>query len=272
MPFPEFERCIYQKNPLEAVICQLRFPTVLRVDSEQPAVFQDAVRMKSGRAYPLYETRRDGNVPAEVEPLLPPEIGQLISTVHDFSSADHKWTISLNRGFLALSTKDYWRWEEFEEELSEIMQILQRIYSPAFLTRLGLRYQNVIRPLSGKEDPNIWKTYIQEYILGELAGPNIEAGDVLNVFTRTVIRLKNIPSSQVLLQHGLADFDGSRCYVIDGDFYTEQKTEVNDAIPLLRKFKEKSGRLFRWCITSELHQAMEPVSLTDDRAKRSECA
>ncbi len=273
MPFPEFERCIYQNNPLASVICQLRFPPILRVETAQPAEFQDAVRTKNARnSYPLYASRRDGGVPAQIEPLLPPEFGQLISTVHDFSSADGKWTISLNKHFVALSTKDYWRWEEFEAELAVILPILQRIYAPAFFTRVGLRYQNVIRPSGIKQEPNSWAKLLNGHILGVLAGPALEIGQFRSVFTQAIIELKDVQGAQVLLQHGLAEFEGEQCYVIDTDFNTDEQTEVKDAISKLRVFQEKAGKLFQWCITERLHYAMEPIPLTDDRAKRSECA
>ncbi len=44
MPFPEVQRVIYRKNPLEQVICQFRFPAILRIDTETPADFQERIR------------------------------------------------------------------------------------------------------------------------------------------------------------------------------------------------------------------------------------
>ena len=35
-----FDRVLYDKNPLESVICQVKFPTILRVDSELPSAFK----------------------------------------------------------------------------------------------------------------------------------------------------------------------------------------------------------------------------------------
>ena len=49
MPFPEATRVIYHKNPLTDVICQLRFPPILKIDSEIPSLFQDTIREQ----YPL---------------------------------------------------------------------------------------------------------------------------------------------------------------------------------------------------------------------------
>ena len=37
------DRCIYRRSPLIEVICQLRFPAILRIDAQAPAQFQEAI-------------------------------------------------------------------------------------------------------------------------------------------------------------------------------------------------------------------------------------
>jgi uncharacterized protein (TIGR04255 family) len=44
MPFPETDRVIYGKKPLDRVICQVRFPAILRIESELPTLFQETIR------------------------------------------------------------------------------------------------------------------------------------------------------------------------------------------------------------------------------------
>ena len=67
MDFPESPRVVYEQNPLDEVICQLRFPAVLRIDSESPVRFQEAVRNQ----YPLFQERTQvqAAVPGLPEPL-----------------------------------------------------------------------------------------------------------------------------------------------------------------------------------------------------------
>ena len=57
--FPSIERVIYQNNTLGEVVCQLRFPTILRIEASSPADFQDAIR----EAYPLFITKKSPELP-----------------------------------------------------------------------------------------------------------------------------------------------------------------------------------------------------------------
>ena len=92
MPFPESKRVFYGKTPLEEVVCQLRFPPILRIDAEPPATFQDRVRT----TFPLYQKTATS---VQVLSQLPPELMQALagvaSTAHEFKSADQVWTLSL---------------------------------------------------------------------------------------------------------------------------------------------------------------------------------
>lgn len=49
--FSNDERVIYAKRQLVEVICQLRFPEILKIDVSEPADFQERIR----RDYPQYE-------------------------------------------------------------------------------------------------------------------------------------------------------------------------------------------------------------------------
>ncbi len=59
MTFPSRQRIIYERNPLDRVICQVRFPPILRIDSEIPAVFQERIR----KDFPEYNEKEEVILP-----------------------------------------------------------------------------------------------------------------------------------------------------------------------------------------------------------------
>jgi uncharacterized protein (TIGR04255 family) len=245
---------------LAEVLCQLRFPPILRIDTGPPAAFQERVRQQ----YPLYSEgiRREivlPQLPKLITQRLGEELGSpKIRKSYDFHSADSEWTVGLTRDFLALSTQRYERWEHFREHLQVPLRSLLEEYAPPFFTRIGLRYQHIIRRSTlGQKDAR-WSDLLQPHISGELASDDV-AGDLESTMRQTVIRLPD-GRSRVRIVHGLIELSepAEVCYVIDSDFYTDQQTEPGNAIDTLNAFNTQARRLFRWCITDRLHRSMDP--------------
>lgn len=264
MPFPESPRVVYKKNPLTEVICQLRFPTILRIGTGQLADFQDRIR----REYPLYSVQEPSMeflpLPKDLSGILeqlnlpkPP-----IPTVHKFSTKDSRRFISLSQDFLALTEQAYVRWEAFRREIQIAENALREVYEPAFYSRIGLRYRNVISRGNLGLDGAKWKDLLKPHIVAEL-GDNEVSGAILMIQTQSIIRTPEVPGGQVRLIHGLTKPAGSNeeCYVIDADFAVEQKEGLNEPFGVLDKFNRLVGRLFRWAITDTLHNALEPEAI-----------
>ena len=55
MLFSEYARYQYVRSPLVEVICQLRFPAILTINTKEPAEFQEAVR----HDFPRYAARKE---------------------------------------------------------------------------------------------------------------------------------------------------------------------------------------------------------------------
>lgn len=256
MSFPETQRVIYDKNPLIEVICQLRFPPILRIDSDIPAAYQDSIRDQ----FPIFRENQPGvpDLPKEAVKLLGSDfIARIGSVVYDFFSVDEVWKVSLNREFIALTTYKYKRWEEFRSYLKKAVESVVNIYKPTFYTRIGLRYRDAInRSALGLPDVK-WSVFLKPHIAGELSSPDI-AENIMELKHDVVIRLEG--DMVVHVQHGLAINKESNesLYIIDSDFYTNQKTEIDHAFQTLDHFNKQSARLFRWCITDKLHEAMGP--------------
>jgi uncharacterized protein (TIGR04255 family) len=265
MPFPASPRVIYKKNPLDEVICQLKFPPILRIDSEVPAKFQESVR----RDYPLlqevspaFQNILGRGLPAEVSKLVNFEIPfSVAGKVYHFISADEKWKVGLAKEFIALSTGSYKRWEEFSARLEYVFSSLLSEYSPSFFVRIGLRYRDVIRRSVLDLGEIRWSELLKPHILGELASTDIES-EILHTSRETLIAISG-SKARVHIRHGLAKIADSNeeVYLIDSDFYYEDRTEVKNVITRLDSLHQEAGHLFRWYITDKLHHALQPEAI-----------
>lgn len=260
MRFPEKPRVIYRRNLLESVICQLRFPPILKINSEPPAEFQERVRAN----YPLLKERGSTGgaiaLPPEIVKLLGQEVPMSVGNiVYDFISADELWQISLSRDFIALTAKQYQRWEGFRDRLLSAMQHFQEIYAPAFYSRIGLRYRNIInRDAMGLKDVE-WVRLLEPHIAAEL-GTDISPH--LRGFRHESAIALESGQGEVKYRHGLIQKEGEEPqYFIDADFFTNERTGVNDARSKLDYFNGEAGRFFRWCISQRLDEAMGPQRL-----------
>ncbi len=255
-PFSESPRVVYGKNPLEVVICQLRFPAILKISSESPVDFQEALR----KTYPLFR---------EVPPLdvgtgLPPELSAILaklmplpsSKAYELTSGNRVWQITLTQDSLALQCTAYKRWEEFRQELLTALDLLGKIYEPSFFTRIGLRYRDVItREALGLKDVP-WGELLSARLASEFHSPISDA--VEGSWHQLSLRMQG-DAAKVTLQHGLGSKGGEVCYIIDSDFYTAEQTGAQNAPTILNYFNRQGGRLFRWCIADRLDAAMEPL-------------
>ncbi len=258
-PFPAAERVHYKRNTLREVVCQLTFPQILQIMAP-PISFQERIRAE----YPVYKAPgQDG--PGGLPPGLPPELAKLLSgplkvqnQQHHFISGDERWRVSLDPSFVALTTSAYPGWDEFEDRLRALQEALIEIYSPAFFERVGLRYVNVIDRVRLGLENRPWSQ-----LLGPAAAfPAIGDERLLREAQHALVF--DIGQSQVArLTHGLVVIRSKRTgersgYKFDSDFFTLSRTEVSAAHATLKSFNVQARQLFRWCISPELHEAMEP--------------
>jgi uncharacterized protein (TIGR04255 family) len=258
MPLPDFPHTVYQKNLLEQVICQLRFPPILKIDVQAPFEFQDIIR----QAYPLFSTANESqlDLPFGSAALLPP--GAMAMPAADkmnyhFFSEDEAWTVNLGSNFIALSSNTYPYWQPFRQHLELPLHTLLDIYHPAFFMRAGLRYVNVIRRSALGLGSQPWSELIQPQIAGILASKDIAVEAVQKNLTTNEIRL-GAGQTLARLVHGLASdrTTGEQIYLMDLDLFSETRIEITDVLNRLDEFNQQAWKLFNWCISDRLRQAM----------------
>lgn len=264
MPFPEASRVIYKKNPLAEVICQLRFPPILKIDADIPANFQDSIRGDFPNFKETSEWKVDIDPTSQVE--LPPEVlSQLIKSTgtknYEFSTDDEHWKINLTRTFITLTTGSYTRWEIFKEKWIKPLRIFNEIYSPDYFSRIGLRYIDVFdRSSIGLEDVP-WRELFQPYITGILSVDGISE-NVFKFENKYEIQLADGESNVRIITKFVKRRNSDEiAFMIDSDFFVNKRTNIENAIEKLDFFNIRGSRLLQWCITDRLQEAIEPEKL-----------
>ena len=130
------KRVKYKNCPLVEVIFQLRFPTILSINTKQPAEFQEKIR----RDYPYY----DEGIEEQNELLLnangkAAQVKTNQNKNYSFISIDETYKVNLTSTFIAISTRKYTQWEEFSVKVEQVVKAFQEVYEVPFYTRIGLR-------------------------------------------------------------------------------------------------------------------------------------
>ena len=258
--FPPSPRVLYKKAPLVQVLFQLKFPRLLAIETQPPASFQERIR----HAFPLLERGTGIALPALQG--LPSEVMQLLNSQmggvsYQFLTADRAHVVSLTPDSMSLTTTAYTQWRDFLGQLSGPLSALNEIYSPSFFTRVGLRYLDAINRESIGLGARSWSDLLRPHLLDALAFPKFEA-NVETVGHQIRMRLPD-GSGTVTLRHGYGVVIGKpgMSYAIDFDFSKEPRVEVADVEPTINHFNQLSGRAFRWCLSDELHNALQPEPL-----------
>jgi uncharacterized protein (TIGR04255 family) len=261
MVLPESNRVVFSRNPLAEVTVQLRFPPILRIESEAPAHFQEAIRT----AYPLYRKVRSSQLP----PDLPAPVRNLIQGMgaaagpiqHLFETQDRTLVVSLSCEALSFKTTGYSRWEAFLEQLDALRSTLEQVYRPASYSRVGLRYVNIVRrSILGLQNVS-WSNLLNPSIGGALTASEI-ADNIDSASSELHCKLDG-ENSFVTLRTGiaLAEPEKEKCFFINCDFHTHKRTEIANVTATLNHFNRTAGNLFRWAIREQLHDALQPQPL-----------
>ena len=260
--FSNEERCLYRRNQLAEVICQLRFPEILSIEANAPVEFQEAIRQE----FPQFQRRQEMPVP----PMngIPPQMaGQkpALVTNYQFSSADGIWRVNLTSKFISLTCNHYTRWEDFAGKLDKPLAAFIQIYKPAYFERIGLRYLNFISRESLELTGTPFKELIQPCYLGPLVEEDVQEAAVgratvdLEMAIRGGCRVK-LHAGPGHVKRGNQQ-DQEVKFIFDQDLYMPGQLPVNLSAGALQTLHSQADSIFRGAITDTLHDAMDPVRI-----------
>ena len=260
MSFSQVDRVIYKKNPLEQVLCQLRYSPILAIDSKLPAEFQDYIRDD----FPIYEEMP--NAHHEITAGINFQLSDLtispfanVSTTknHIFITEDRDWRIDLTRDNITLTSKKYERWEDFRERLKKPLDALCEVYRPSNFIRLGLRYINLFKRTALELDNVDWKDLICEPFAGILSS---DFSDMVRGYDSIFeLDLKDGTGKVRISAALVTDISNEICFLLDNDFYVDQKIAINNADDYLDKLNYNSTIFLHHATKEKLRNAMEPI-------------
>ena len=252
----ELERVKYKNSPLVEVVFQLRFPTILSINTNPPVEFQENIREN----YPLFEEQLEEAGDVIVNPQL--RVASLRKTGehknYAFISADNKIKINLTPSFIAISTMAYTQWEDYRKHIDFVVPIFESVYHPAFYTRVGLRYIDVItRSVFDLQDRN-WTELIKPHILGMVTEEH-EAG-VKTYLSETEYETKeDRVLSKAHFEFVHVNDQAELSLLIDCDYYSVGMTKIEEMNNVAEKLHNASSQFIQTAITEKLHQAMQPI-------------
>lgn len=133
---------------------------------------------------------------------------------------------------------------------------METVYEPAFYSRVGLRYQDAIDKTELGLSKEPWERLLSQAIVGPLGDPGV-SHDVVGQQGEILFGLTEVEGAYATLRHRLErNQEGKEVYVIDSDFFTDQKTRDEQIFHVLDTFNRFAGYLFRWAITPRLAQAL----------------
>ena len=253
-------RCIYQKNQLAEVICQLRFPEILTIETEIPAKFQEAIREE----FPRYSVRKEA--PAPVLTGTPGNFrmeSQQQKNNYQFVSADGAWRVNLTSNFISLACCRYTGWEDFAAKLDKPLAAFIQLYRPAFFERIGLRYLNFISRKALNVEDTPFRDLIEKPYLGLLSDEQVQEGATTRNSVDAELAVRGGCRAKIHAGPGLVARNGQKDqevkFVFDLDLYMAGNVAVNLSAGALQTLHSQAFPIFRGAITDTLHDAMEPA-------------
>ena len=257
--FSHEERCIYHRNQLADVICQLRFPEILTIGTTVPDKFQEAIRAE----FPKYSKLQE--MPA---PKLAGTPGNLTmqkqepTINHQFVSADGVWRVNMTSKFISLACARYTRWEDFAGKLDKPLAAFIQIYKPAYFERVGLRYVNFISRGDLGLPSTAFRELIESCYLGPMAEEDVQEKSCARCSIDVETAIRGGCRAKIHAGPGMVKRAGQQDkevkFIFDQDLYMPGQVPVNLSAGALQTLHAQAWSIFRGAITNKLHEALDP--------------
>lgn len=260
------KRVKYGNCPLLEVTYQLNFPTILSIEAEMPAKYQDKIR----KEFPQYrmQTEREGEIIVDVggDDANPVFRQRPVRKIHHFISEDGQWRLSLAKNQLSISTLQYDNWEDLKKKFSKPLKAFVDVYNQTYFERIGLEYIDAFN----REKLNLknveWKELIEPHLLGCLGLQSNKSFKIKSSKLNTEIVMDDIT---VKIISGLGTVNKkeniiNETFILDCEYSKVGKFGLYEIEEIATMLHQTSITFFRKAITQKLHMAMEPNDIEEN--------
>lgn len=250
----------FKKSPLRLVVCQLRFPLLLRLaNADLVAEFHEAI----AKDYP--SPQREKQLTFRLTANGVDSSGDS-ETLYRFSEPTDSWSVVLGESQLTLEARKYTDHSDLLERFEKVLRAAVDAFEIKSQTRLGLRYINEFRR-PGFSTMQQWGALLRKEFVG-YAADKFE-----DPVTRTFHELQlTRADATFVIRHGLlsgttvapspnSEGAAEPFYLLDLDHFdaTNKLLAPDAVIKQLKSWENHSYEFFRWTLTEELFNALEPI-------------
>ncbi len=241
--FPAVEEVPLVIPPLDEVVCQVRFPPILKINNEEPVELQELIR----NYFPEFEKRHafQFQLPLAGNPLPPSAENRPITFI--FTDEEKKVQATLSPSFYAVSTKRYRGWQNFLSVLQVVHSAVMDTYRPAYATRVGLRYVN---RLTTENTEATTRQEIFDLVRDELTtmlrGPVWDYADEMI----GVVNFADSPA-QLNLRFGYEVSEDVPAFLLDFDYFEEGQIDLSEVMARCGRYHDVIYRAFRWVVRGD---------------------
>jgi uncharacterized protein (TIGR04255 family) len=251
LKFPHQPDIRLEHAPLNEVVCQVRFPPILRIVKEDPSEFQEVIRQH----FPLLNIEQGFSLRIP-KPGSQAEAGaEALAKTYRFQTPDERTTISLAVDFFALSTQQYTHWSDFIKHLKLALKATRQVYKPAYASRIGLRYMNRFTlENTGLERFDQVLDIFQPDLVTLLRGS--AWNDPVELLNQLVLTDND---AKLSIRTGFGTEKDEHFFLLDLDYFEEGKLTIEDLEKRVQRYHSVIYDAFRWCVKEESLSIFNPI-------------
>jgi uncharacterized protein (TIGR04255 family) len=224
------EHRVFERNPLVAVVVQVRFHPILKLEARVPE-FQDQIRSR----FPVFEKRHVQQVTFQVTPGPANKVDVRHEDQFLFARADGSASLMLGPGSLTLENRSHLHHKELLDDFVPALKALEQVFRPVAPLRLGLRYINVIdrQRVSRELDREVgWGGLVAGQFRTPVGTLADEAGTTFLVETSSPVD----PGAMTVRYGMLREPDGEVRFRLDVDRYLDTGVTLDDVPAFIAAF------------------------------------